>query len=215
MGNRIGTSFTQLAKKLCDKWFVQLPDPDLAYLPVGTPEFEGYNRALHLAQKFAWENRILMQAQVMRTVRKYAPQVQEEQTVHCHHNYMAWESHGGKNIMITRKGAVRARLGDLGVIPGSMGACSYIVRGLGSDDSFHSCSHGAGRSMSRNQAKKKFTLEDHARATAGVECEKGSGVLDETPEAYKPIDAVMAAQTDLVEPLHKLKQFLCCKGLGE
>jgi len=133
-------------------------------------------------------------------------------TRNCHHNYVAWENHFGENVMVTRKGAVRARRGDLGIIPGSMGTRSYIVRGKGNDESFHSCSHGAGRAMSRGEAKRRFTVADHVAATAGVECRKDAGVIDETPGAYKPIDAVMAAQSDLVEVVHTLRQVVCVKG---
>jgi tRNA-splicing ligase RtcB (3'-phosphate/5'-hydroxy nucleic acid ligase) len=132
--------------------------------------------------------------------------------VNCHHNYVARENHFGANVWVTRKGAVRAREGDLGIIPGSMGARSYIVRGLGNADSFHTCSHGAGRAMARSEPKRRFTVEDHAKATAGVECRKDSGVIDETPMAYKDIDAVMAAQADLVEVVHTLRQVVCVKG---
>ena len=132
--------------------------------------------------------------------------------MNCHHNYVSREHHYGKDVLVTRKGAVRARAGELGIIPGSMGARSYIVRGKGNPESFESCSHGAGRAMSRNQARKTFTLADHAAATEGVECRKDDAVLDETPGAYKPIDAVMAAQTDLVEVVHTLRQVVCVKG---
>ena len=135
-----------------------------------------------------------------------------EQAIDCHHNYVEREHHFGKNVWVTRKGAVRAREGDLGIIPGSMGARSFIVRGKGNPESFHSCSHGAGRVMSRQEAKESFTVEDHARATEGVECRKDAGVLDETPGAYKDINAVMAAQKDLVEVVHELHQVVCVKG---
>jgi tRNA-splicing ligase RtcB len=132
--------------------------------------------------------------------------------VNCHHNYVVKEEHFGDKVWVTRKGAVRAGLGELGIIPGSMGAKSYIVRGRGNADSFHTCSHGAGRAMSRTEARRRFTVEDHVRATEGVECRKDTGVIDETPAAYKYIDAVMAAQSDLVEVVHTLKQVLCVKG---
>jgi len=136
----------------------------------------------------------------------------EVKAINCHHNYVAREAHYGENVMVTRKGAVRAREGDLGIIPGSMGARSFIVRGKGNPESFNSCSHGAGRMMSRNEAKKKFTVDDHIRMTEGVECRKDADVIDETPGAYKPIDAVMEAQSDLVEILHTLRQVVCVKG---
>ena len=132
--------------------------------------------------------------------------------VNCHHNYVAREEHYGQRVFVTRKGAVRAAKGDLGIIPGSMGACSYIVRGLGNPESFQSCSHGAGRAMSRGEAKRRFTLEDHCKATMGVECRKDAGVIDETPMAYKAIDDVMNAQKDLVEVVHTLRQVVCVKG---
>jgi len=136
----------------------------------------------------------------------------EATAVNCHHNYVTRERHGGRDVYLTRKGAVRAGAGDLGIIPGSMGARSYIVRGRGNPESYESCSHGAGRAMSRNEAKRRFTLADHAAATAGVECRKDADVIDETPGAYKPIDAVMAAQRDLVEIVHTLRQVVCVKG---
>lgn len=215
MGNKIGTYFTNVAKEQCKKWFVTLPDADLAYLPQGTQEFNDYMQALALAQKFAWMNREIMAENILAALRPLMPTIEEVSRVHCHHNYMAKERHFGKEVFVTRKGAVRAAAGDMGIIPGSMGARTYIVRGLGSQHSFHSCSHGAGRAMGREQAKRQFTLADHVAATEGVECEKGFGVLDETPAAYKDIDAVMAAQSDLVEPVHVLKQFVCVKGLGD
>lgn len=210
LGNKIGSYFTGVAKDLCEKWFVKLPDPDLAYLPERTEEFSDYKHAVELAQKFAWANRILMGEAVLGSIGLQANEIAE--TIHCHHNYIAWENHFGQNIIVTRKGAVRARRGDMGIIPGSMGARTYIVRGLGNPDSFCTCSHGAGRAMSRTQAVKQFTIADHIKATEGVECIKDETVLDETPLAYKDIEAVMAAQSDLVEPVYRLKQFLCVKG---
>jgi tRNA-splicing ligase RtcB len=132
--------------------------------------------------------------------------------VNCHHNYVEREHHFGRDVFVTRKGAVRAQLGDLGIIPGSMGARSYIVRGKGEPEAFCSCSHGAGRAMSRGEAKRRFTVEDHARATEGIECRKDASVIDETPMAYKPIDQVMAAQRDLVDIVHELRQVVCVKG---
>jgi len=160
-------------------------------------------------------NRDLMMEQIVGAARnsgELPPFSAEVKAINCHHNYVARESHYGENVLVTRKGAVRAREGDLGIIPGSMGARSYIVRGKGNPESFHSCSHGAGRAMSREEAKRRFTLEDHARMTAGVECRKDADVIDETPAAYKSIDAVMAAQTDLVEIVHTLRQVVCVKG---
>lgn len=214
IGNRIGTYFIELAKQDMRNWFINLPDADLAYFPQGTDHFLDYCEAVNWAQQFASLNRELMMAAVYRAIADTIPKPFEtaDMAVNCHHNYVAWERHYGENVMVTRKGAVRARKDDLGIIPGSMGARSYIVRGLGNHESFHSCSHGAGRAMSRGQAKKRFTLADHAAATAGVECRKDEGVLDETPGAYKPIDAVMAAQRDLVEIVHTLRQVVCVKG---
>jgi len=215
MGNRIGTYFTQLAKELCAKWFITLPDPDLAYLPVWTEEFDAYKFAVTLAQKFAWENRLIMIAAVRGVIGERLGNLSwydDKEIVHCHHNYIAWERHYGQNIMVTRKGAVRAQVGDLGIIPGSMGARTYIVEGLGNRESFCTCSHGAGRQMSRRAAEKAVTIDEHIAATAGIECDKTRDTLDETPAAYKDIEKVMAAQSDLVKPVHVLKQFLNVKG---
>jgi len=156
-----------------------------------------------------------MMEQIVGAVRdcsEVRPFAAELKAINCHHNYVARERHYGQNILVTRKGAVRAREGDMGIIPGSMGARSYIVRGKGSLESFTSCSHGAGRAMSRTEAKRRFSVEDHKRMTAGVECRKDAEVIDETPAAYKPIEAVMAAQSDLVEIVHTLRQVVCVKG---
>lgn len=217
LGNKIGTYFTHVARTYAADNHIGLPDRDLAYLPKGTETFDDYIEALHFAQSYAWENRLLMMEAASITVSKYAAaRTSRVGTIHCHHNYMAEEYlEGGEKIFITRKGAVRAGIGDMGIIPGSMGARTYIVRGLGSWDSFHSCSHGAGRMMSRTKAKKSFTVEDHIKATAGVECDKTLDTIDETPGAYKDIDAVIAAQTDLIKPIFHMKQFLCVKGKGE
>lgn len=215
LGNKIGMYFIERAKRDMERWFINLPDVNLAYIPEGSKLFDDYIEALNLAQDFARVNRELMMKEVLTALSSAFPgRVISivDKAISCHHNYVAKEHHFGKNIWITRKGAVRARKGDLGIIPGSMGAKSFIVRGLGNPDSFHSCSHGAGRIMSRTQAKKEFTLEDHAKATEGVECRKDDGVLDETPGAYKNIDDVMAAQEDLVEVVHTLKQVICVKG---
>jgi len=211
MGNKIGSYFTRVAQELCDKFFVELPHRDLAYLPENTVEFGVYKEAVTLAQKFAWWNRLAMANAVITTL---ATQPVDD-PVHCHHNYISWERHFGKDMMVTRKGAVRADKGMFGIIPGSMGARTYIVEGLGERESFCSCSHGAGRKMSRTEAEKTFTLADVAAQTVGVECDKSEGVLDEAPGAYKDIEAVMAAQTDLVRPVARLKQFLCVKGVGD
>lgn len=215
VGGRIGSYFIQLAKKEMERWFVPLPDADLAYLPEGSQYFDDYIEAVGWAQDFARVNReLMMKATLGAMTHELGREVfaYGSTAVNSHHNYVARENHFGKNVFVTRKGAVRARRDELGIIPGSMGARSYIVRGKGNLDSFNSCSHGAGRLMSRGEAKKRFTLEDHAAATAGVECRKDADVVDETPGAYKPIDAVMAAQSDLVEVVHTLKQVICVKG---
>jgi tRNA-splicing ligase RtcB len=215
VGNRIGQHFIELAKREVERWFVELPDPDLAYLPEGTPLFADYLEAAGWAQDYAAANRALMMEAVLEALRSEGRLPAFEaplDEVRCHHNYVAWEHHYGENVLVTRKGAVRAREGDRGIIPGSMGARSYLVRGLGNRESFASCSHGAGRAMSRSAAVKAFTVEQHAAATEGIECRKDAGVLDETPLAYKPIDAVMQAQRDLVEVTHELRQVLCVKG---
>jgi tRNA-splicing ligase RtcB (3'-phosphate/5'-hydroxy nucleic acid ligase) len=217
LGNKIGSYFTNVAQEICKG--TALPDRDLAYLMRGTPEFDDYIQALNLAQRYAWESRLIMlnyAAVALSTADGLAQRaVLFGNTIHCHHNYMTEETHQGQKLFITRKGAVKAGLGDMGIIPGSMGARTYIVRGLGSEDSFTSCSHGAGRLMSRTAAKKAFTVEDHAKATAGVECDKTAETLDETPGCYKDIEAVMDAQSDLVERVFSVKQFLCVKGVGE
>jgi tRNA-splicing ligase RtcB (3'-phosphate/5'-hydroxy nucleic acid ligase) len=215
VGNRMGSYFIELARKDMRKFFINLPDIDLAYFPEYTGNFNDYVEAVEWAQDYARRNRDLMMEQIVGAVRRSGevpPFTAEVQAINCHHNYVARESHFGENVLITRKGAVRAREGDMGIIPGSMGARSYIVRGKGNPESFSSCSHGAGRAMSRNEAKRRFTVEDHMRMTAGVECRKDSDVIDETPAAYKSIDAVMAAQTDLVEIVHTLRQVVCVKG---
>lgn len=213
IGNRIGTHFIELAKREMERWHVQLPDRDLAYLPEGSQHFDDYIEAVGWAQDFAMENRREMMDAVLAVLRRTLKNFDITETaVNCHHNYVEREHHYGKNVWVTRKGAVRARKGDLGIIPGSMGARSYIVRGKGNPESFCSCSHGAGRVMTRTEAKRRFTAEDHAAATAGVECRKDADVLDETPMAYKDIDTVMAAQADLVEVVHTLKQVVCVKG---
>jgi tRNA-splicing ligase RtcB len=217
IGNRIGSYFIELAKQDMRKWFVNLPDENLAYFPQGTEHFGEYMGAVSWAQKFARMNRETMMAAALEALAEVVPKPFETdcEAVNCHHNYVAQEKHFGQDVLLTRKGAVSAKEGELGIIPGSMGAKSFIVRGKGGAagrEAFFSCSHGAGRAMSRNQAKKQFTLEDHALATAGVECRKDEGVLDETPAAYKDIDAVMAAQADLVDIVHTLKQVVCVKG---
>ena len=213
LGNKIGNYFISLAKKDMERWMIQLPDKDLAYFPQGTEHFEEYMIAVHWAQEFARINREIMMKHILEVLLKNFPFMKvEKQAINCHHNYVEVEHHYGHNVYITRKGAVRARAGDLGIIPGSMGAKSYIVRGLGNEESFHSCSHGAGRVMSRTKAKQLISLEEHRKATKGVECRKDKDVLDESPRAYKDIDKVMEAQKDLVEILHSLKQVVCIKG---
>jgi tRNA-splicing ligase RtcB len=211
----MGNYFIDLARKDMQKFFVNLPDVDLAYFPEHTEHFDDYVEAVEWAQDYARRNRDLMMEQIFGAVwasDEVPPFSAELKAINCHHNYVAREKHFGENVLITRKGAVRAREGDMGIIPGSMGARSYIVRGKGNPESFCSCSHGAGRAMSRNEAKRRFTVEDHMRMTEGVECRKDEDVIDETPAAYKPIDAVMAAQSDLVEVVHTLRQVVCVKG---
>lgn len=215
VGNRIGTYFIELAKKDMKRWFVNLPDADLAYFPEGTEHFDDYVAAVGWAQEYARINRELMLRAVLEAVQSTGllPGFGAAlEAVNCHHNYVSREHHYGADVLLTRKGAVSARRGELGIIPGSMGARSFIVRGLGNPESFHSCSHGAGRAMSRTEAKRRFSLEDHVAATAGVECRKDADVVDETPAAYKSIEAVMAAQRDLVEVVHTLRQVVCVKG---
>lgn len=214
VGGRIGSYFIEMAKEDMKRWFIHLPDKDLAYLPEGTEHFADYVEAVEWAQDFARENRRLMLDATCKSIADTLgiPFTFLESAIQCHHNYIARESHFGQNVIVTRKGAVRARVGDLGIIPGSMGAKSFIVRGKGNPESFHSCSHGAGRAMSRTEAKKRFTLEDHVAAVAGVECRLDAEVIDETPAAYKSIADVMRSQEDLVEIVAELKQVLCVKG---
>ena len=213
LGNRFGTYFIERAKHEMRRWFINLPDADLAYFPEGSEGFNDYIRAVSWAQKYALANREAMMEAVLAVLRAEWPDLMATETaVNCHHNYVTRERHFGADVFVTRKGAVRAGEGDLGIIPGSMGARSFIVRGKGNPDSFCTCSHGAGRAMSRNEAKRRFSLEDHLAATAHVECRKDAAVIDETPMAYKDIDAVMAAQSDLVEIVHTLRQVVCVKG---
>ena len=215
VGNRIGTYFIDLAQQEMRRWFVDLPHRDLAYLPQGTQYFDDYVEAVGWAQDFAAVNRRTMMTAALRALAESGllPEFRADtKVVSCHHNYVEREHHYGADVLVTRKGAVRAREGELGIIPGSMGAKSFIVRGKGNPESFCSCSHGAGRVMSRTAARKQFTVADHEAATAGVECRKDAGVIDETPMAYKDIDAVMAAQADLVDIEHTLRQVVCVKG---
>jgi len=214
IGNRIGSYFIQKAKEEMERWHIKLPDDNLAYLPEGTRFFNAYWKALSWAQDFARTNREIMLGRALQAVEETLGIKIEatEAAINCHHNYVAVENHYGKNVYVTRKGAVRAREGDLGIIPGSMGRRSFIVRGKGNAESFSSCSHGAGRRMSRTEARKRYTIEDLSAQTLGVECRKDADVIDEIPEAYKDIDTVMANQSDLVDIVAELKQVLCVKG---
>ncbi len=215
VGNRIGSYFIQKAKEEMERYFIgdYLPDKDLSYLVEYTELFDDYVEAVGWAQDFALENRKAMMEATLDALRKHLPEFSiTEWAVNCHHNYIARENHFGTNVWVTRKGAVRAREGDLGIIPGSMGTGSFIVRGKGNKDSFCSCSHGAGRAMSRGAAKKAISLEDHAKATEGIECRKDADVIDESPAAYKDVSAVIAAQADLIDVVHTLRQIVNVKG---
>ncbi|TAG06268.1 MAG: RtcB family protein [Betaproteobacteria bacterium] len=214
VGNAIGTLYIERAREEAIKNNMNLPDKDLAYFEEGSKYFGDYVRGVSWAQKFAKLNREVMMQRVIAAARTVIAKPFEShlEAVNCHHNYVSRETHFGEGILVTRKGAVSAKAGELGIIPGSMGAKSYIVRGKGNVESFMSCSHGAGRTMSRTQAKKRFTLADQIKATEGVECRKDEDVIDEIPMAYKDIDAVMEAQRDLVEVVYTLKQVVCVKG---
>jgi tRNA-splicing ligase RtcB (3'-phosphate/5'-hydroxy nucleic acid ligase) len=214
VGNAIGTMFIELAKQDALRNNANLPDRDLAYFEEGARYFGDYVRAVGWGQKFAALNREVMMKRVIEAAKTVLHKSFQShiEAVNCHHNYVQMEHHFGQDVYVTRKGAVSAKAGQLGIIPGSMGARSYIVRGKGNPESFESCSHGAGRAMSRGEAKRRFTLADHRAATEGVECRKDKDVIDETPAAYKDIDAVMAAQSDLVDVVHVLKQVVCVKG---
>jgi tRNA-splicing ligase RtcB len=213
IGNALGSYFIELAKRDAERSQLQLPDRDLAYFPEGAAHFDDYVEAVGWAQDYARANREQMMDLVLDALHRHLPAFEVTgAAVNCHHNYVERESHFGEQVWLTRKGAIRARQGDLGIIPGSMGARSYIVRGKGSIESFHSCAHGAGRRMSRNAAQKAFGVSDLIEQTNGVICRKDKGVLDEIPGAYKDIDEVMANQSDLVEVVHTLKQVLCVKG---
>jgi tRNA-splicing ligase RtcB len=210
IGKELAEIHIAKAKKLAHNQ--RLPDRDLAVFLAGTPEMKAYRHDLFWAQEYARANREVMMNLALTTLRSHFPQLQTGEMIFCHHNYVAEEKHFGEEVLVTRKGAIRARKGELGIIPGSMGTRSYIVRGLGNPESFESASHGAGRAMSRGEAKRRFTVKDLAAQTAGVECRKDGGVLDEIPSAYKPIEQVMADQSDLVEVVTELKQILCVKG---
>lgn len=213
IGNRIGRHFIEVARRTMEDRLGSLPDHDLAWLDEGTTAFDDYLRAVTWAQDYAMENRREMMRLIVEALRKVLPPFTlEDEAVNCHHNYVVSERHLGARVYVTRKGAIRAGAGELGIIPGSMGACSYIVRGRGSVDSFDSCAHGAGRRMSRAAAKKRFSPADLAAQTRHVECRKDRGVIDEIPGAYKDIDAVMAKQADLVKVVHTLRQVICVKG---
>lgn len=213
IGNVMGRYFIAAAKKDMQRHQVNLPDRDLAYFSEGSTLFDDYVEAVAWAQDYALTNRREMMRLIVDALRDYLPPFKTDgEAINCHHNYVARERHFGENLFITRKGAISARAGELGIIPGSMGARSFIVRGLGNAQSFCSCAHGAGRRMSRTEAKRRFNRADVESQTQGVECRKDSGVIDEIPGAYKDIDQVMANQTDLVEVVHTLKQVLCVKG---
>ncbi|MBK1680700.1 RtcB family protein [Rhodocyclus tenuis] len=213
IGNALAEYFIELARQDMQRWMIQLPDCDLAYFPEGSEHFADYVEAVHWAQEYARQNRQCMLDLVLAALKRHLPPfVVTGEVVNCHHNYVAQETHYGADVWVTRKGAIRARAGELGIIPGSMGARSYIVRGLGNAESFNSSAHGAGRRMSRTAAGKQFTESDLARQTDGVICRKDKGVIDEIPGAYKDIDTVMENQKDLTETLHTLKQLVCVKG---
>ena len=213
IGNRIGRHFIETARRENEKRHGHLPDRDLAWLDEGTTAFDDYLRAVQWAQDYALENRREMMRLIIEALKKVLPpfSVQDE-AVNCHHNYVNVETHGNARVFVTRKGAIRAGAGELGIIPGSMGARSFIVRGKGSVDAFDSCAHGAGRRMSRGAAKKRYSASDLVAQTEGVECRKDTGVVDEIPAAYKDIDEVMGRQSDLVDVVHTLKQVICVKG---
>ena len=213
IGNVIGRYFIAAAQKDMRRHQLQLPDADLAYFSEGSTVFDDYVDAVDWAQDYALLNRGEMMRRVLDVLATFAPPFRlDGEAINCHHNYIARETHGNEDLYVTRKGAISARQGELGIIPGSMGARSFIVRGKGKPESFCSCSHGAGRSMSRSEAKRRFNRFDLAEQTAGIECRKDGGVIDEIPAAYKNIDAVMAHQSDLVEVLHTLRQVVCIKG---
>ena len=213
IGNVFGRYFIEAARKDMRRHQGNLPDRDLAYFSEGSELFDDYVEAVDWAQDYALLNRSMMMKLVLDALAPHLPPFKiDGEAINCHHNYVAREHHFGSDVFVTRKGAVRAGMGDMGIIPGSMGAKSFIVRGKGNADSFSSCSHGAGRTMSRGEAKRRFSVEDHVKATEGIECKKDASVIDETPMAYKDIDKVMEAQSDLVEVVHQLRQVVCVKG---
>jgi tRNA-splicing ligase RtcB len=213
LGNVLGRYFIAAARKDMQRHQMHLPDRDLAYLSAGSELFDDYVEAVQWGQDYAWLNRREMLRLILEALHRELPPFETEgEAINCHHNYVAQERHFGEDLLVTRKGAISARAGELGIIPGSMGAKSYIVRGLGNADSFCSCAHGAGRRMSRTEAKRRFNRRDLEEQTVGVECRKDGGVIDEIPGAYKDIDEVMSNQSDLVEVVHTLKQVVCIKG---
>lgn len=214
IGNMIGSYYIERAKEMMERWHITLPDGDLAYLPQGDDLFDDYVAAVQWAQDYAMENRKAMLKAVLDVLRKEisVPFGITEEAINCHHNYVVQENHFGKNLWITRKGAIRAREGDLGIIPSAMGQTSFIVRGKGNKEAYCSCSHGSGRKMSRTKARQMFTVDDLKAQTQGIECRKDDAVLDEIPQAYKDIETVMKNQESLIEVVHRLKAVLCCKG---
>jgi tRNA-splicing ligase RtcB len=217
IGNSLASEFIARAKATAAKYFYEatLPDKDLAFLPEGTPDFDEYVSAVLWAQDYAMLNRRLMMDAAIRALanaRGIRAFELAEEAVNCHHNYLAREEHFGEDVLVTRKGAVRARVGDYCIIPGSMGAKSFIVRGKGNPESFMSCSHGAGRRMGRNEAKRRISMDEFNAAMGGVESRRDADVLDEAPQAYKDVDAVIRAQSDLIEVVHTIKQVVCVKG---
>ena len=213
LGNVIGTYFIERAKKEAQHRFGHVPDKDLSYFAEGSTNFDDYVEAVEWAQEYAFENRREMMRLILEAIRPLLPSFQmTKEAINCHHNYVQKELHFGEDVFVTRKGAIRAGLDEYGIIPGSMGAQSFIVKGKGNPDSFCSCSHGAGRKMSRSKAKHLFNQQDLIAQTVGVECRKDKGVVDEIPSAYKDIHQVMANQNDLIDVVHTLKQVLCIKG---
>lgn len=208
-GNKLAQGYIKHAKELMKLWHIDIADPDLAYLVEGTPEFKNYIYDVQWCQDYAMANR---QAMLTNLVDALGVREKMDTPINCHHNYVAVENHFNSNVIVTRKGAVRAREGDLGIIPGSMGTKSYIVKGKGNKESFCSCSHGAGRRMSRTKAKANYTVEDLAKQTEGVVCRKDKDIIDEIPGAYKDLDVVMENQNDLVDIVHTLKAVVCVKG---
>lgn len=213
IGNEVASLYISKAKGEMKKFFINLEDPDLAYLSEQTDQFKNYVNDLFWCQEYAMKNRQIMFENVFKALKRVFPVVQLiGEVTSCHHNYVSIENHFGENVYVTRKGAIKADKGDIGIIPGSMGTKSYIVKGRGNVDSFNSCSHGAGRKMSRTKAKSIYTYRDLIEQTKGVECRKDSGVVDEIPAAYKDIDTVMNNQSDLVDITAVLKQIVCVKG---